>query len=661
MEPAELLWRPLPERVERAHITAFLRWLERERALTFADYESLWQWSVNDLEGFWGALWHYFDIRASQPYERVLGAQTMPGAEWFVGARLNLVDQVFRHVTDTRPAILAGDERGELREVSWTDLRSQVASLAAALRELGVDPGDRVVAILPNVPEAIVAFLACASVGAIWSVCSPDMGPLAVLDRFRQIGPKVLIAGDGYRYGGKVFDRAEILAEVRAALTSVEHTIVVPLLRDGGQAERFPGALSWHALTGNAAALRTEQVASEHPLWVVYSSGTTGLPKAIVHGHAGVLLEMLKGVHLHRDIGPGDRFFWYTSTGWIMWNVQVSGLLAGATAVLYDGHPGTPDLDALWRFVERVGATFFGAGAAYFANCMKAGVEPARTANLATLRTLGSTGSPLPVEAYRWVYSHIKRDLWLVSIAGGTDLAGAFLTGLPTLPVYEGEMQCRALGLRVEAWSDDGRAVLDEVGELVCTSPFPSLPLYFWNDADGRRYRESYFDVYPGVWRHGDWMRLVPRPEAVGGVIYGRSDATINRHGIRMGTAELYRAVEALPEVIDSLVVDLEYLGRESYMPLFVVLRPDVALDEILKQRINGRIREALSARHVPNEILAIAEVPRTLSGKKMELPIKRLLLGHPLEKVAHAEAMANPASLAWFVEFARRRSGSGH
>jgi acetoacetyl-CoA synthetase len=370
---------------------------------------------------------------------------------------------------------------------------------------------------------------------------------------------------------------------------------------------------------------------------------------------------MLKGVGLHRDIGPGDRFHWYTTTGWIMWNVQMSGLLVGATAVLYDGNPGHPDLGVLWRFVERVGATFFGAGAAFYANCMKAGIRPSSIADLSSLRTLGATGSPLPPEAYRWGYEHVKRDLWLVSIAGGTDLAGAFITGLPTLPVYEGEIQCRALGLKVEAYDDVGRAILGEVGELVCSEPFPSMPLYFWNDPGDARYRESYFEMYPGVWRHGDWLRLVERPEAVGGIIYGRSDATINRHGIRMGTAELYRAVEAVPEVIDSLVVDLEFLGRESYMPLFVVLRPGTTLDAALKERLNDAIRNALSARHVPSEILAIPEVPRTLSGKKMELPIKKLLLGHPLEKVAHADAMANPASLGWFVEFAARRgSGAG-
>ena len=659
METAEPLWRPSPERIARAHSTAFLRWLEQHRGRAFDDYEAFWNWSVTDLEGFWGALWDFLDIRASRRYERVLGSRTMPGAEWFVGARLNLVDQVFRHVTDQRPAIIAGDETGAVREVPWSELHEQVVAVAATLRELGVQPGERVVAILPNVPQTIIAFLACASVGAVWSVCSPDMGPVAVLDRFRQIAPKVLIACDGYRYGRKVYERDVVIAEIRGALPSVQHTIIVPLLHGALDALRFPSARCWTTLVSGAATLHTEQVPSDHPLWVVYSSGTTGLPKAIVHGHAGVLLEMLKGVHLHRDIGPEDRFFWYTTTGWIMWNVQVSGLLAGATAVLYDGHPGTPDLGILWRFVERVRATFFGAGAAFFASCIKAGIEPAKIADLASLRTLGSTGSPLPAEAYRWAYDQVKRDLWLVSIAGGTDLAGAFLTGLPTLPVYAGEMQCRALGLKVEAWDEAGRPLIDEVGELVCTAPFPSMPLYFWNDAGDQRYRESYFDMYPGVWRHGDWMRLVPRPEAIGGIIYGRSDATINRHGIRMGTAELYRAVEALPEIVDSLVVDLEYLGRESRMLLFVVLRPEAPLDETLKQRLREHIREALSARHVPNEILAIAEVPRTLSGKKMELPIKRLLLGHPLEKVAHADAMANPASLAWFVEFARQGGSS--
>jgi acetoacetyl-CoA synthetase len=668
---AQPLWRPSAERIAGARITAFTQWLARSRGLHFdpaRDYEALWRWSTTDLEGFWSAVWQFFDVRASVPPAQLLCDPRMPGARWGEGARLNLVDQVFRHVDAAaatgRPAIVARSEAGVQVELGWRELQAQVASLAEALRALGVQPGDRVVAYLPNVPQTIVAFLAAASVGATWSICSPDMGPVAVLDRFRQIEPKVLIACDGYRYGGKAFDRSAVLAELRAALPSLAHTVIVPVLEAQVDAARLPHALAWDALLATPAALRTEQVAFDHPLWVVYSSGTTGLPKAIVHGHGGVLLEMLKGVGLHRDIGPGDRFHWFTSTGWIMWNIQVSGLLVGATVCLYDGSPALPDLAALWRFVADVRATFFGAGAAYFANCIKAGLVPQGLANdgadLESLRTLGSTGSPLPPEAYRWVYEHVKHDLWLVSIAGGTDLAGAFISGLPTLPVYEGEMQCRALALKVEAWSDDGRPVMDEVGELVCTTPFPSLPLRFWNDPEDARYRESYFEPWPGVWRHGDWIRLVPRPEAVGAIIYGRSDATINRHGIRMGTAELYRAVEALPEILDSLVVDLEYLGRASWMPLFVVLRPGIELDDALKQQIVERIRKALSARHAPSEIVAIPEVPRTLSGKKMELPIKRLLLGHPLEKVAHADAMANPASLAWFVEFARERGLRG-
>jgi acetoacetyl-CoA synthetase len=660
---AQPLWRPSAERIAASRITAFTQWLERERGLHFdtsRDYEALWRWSTTDLEGFWSAVWQFFDVRASVPPPRLLCDPKMPGARWGEGARLNLVEQVFRHVDEAaatcRPAIVARNESGAQVELGWPELQAQVASLAAALRALGLQPGDRVVAYLPNVPQTIVAFLACASVGATWSICSPDMGPVAVLDRFRQIEPKVLLACDGYRYGGKAFDRGAVVAELRAALPSLANTVIVPVLDATVDPARFPDGLFWDTLLAEPAALRTEPVAFDHPLWVVYSSGTTGLPKAIVHGHGGALLEMLKGVGLHRDIGPGDRFHWFTSTGWIMWNIQVSGLLVGATVCLYDGSPALPDLGALWRYVADVRATFFGAGAAFFASCIKAGVMPREVADLSVLRTLGSTGSPLPPEAYRWVYENVKRDLWLVSIAGGTDLAGALISGLPTLPVYEGEMQCRALALRVEAWNDDGLPLMDEVGELVCITPFPSLPLRFWNDPNDARYRESYFEPWPGVWRHGDWIRLIPRPQAVGAIVYGRSDATINRHGIRMGTAELYRAVEALPEVLDSLVVDLEYLGRESWMPLFVVLRPGVALDDALKDRINAEIRRALSARHVPSEIVAMPEVPRTLSGKKMELPIKRLLLGHPLEKVAHADAMANPVSLTWFVEFARAR-----
>ncbi|HEU0202204.1 MAG TPA: acetoacetate--CoA ligase, partial [Burkholderiaceae bacterium] len=569
--PAEPLWAPSADTIRHAQVTAFAEWLARERDLQFADYDALWRWSVDDLEGFWSAVWQFFGVQASAPYERILQYAGMPGAQWCPGARLNFVDNVFRHAHGARPAIVFGREgRSDLLEVGWFELQAQVAALAASLRALGVARGDRVVAYLPNVPQTVIAFLAVASIGAVWSVCSPDMGPAAVLDRFQQIEPRVLIAADGYRYGGKVYDRAETVAALVADLPSLQHVIVVPLI---DAPRTLSHALSWAQLLERPATLQTEQVPFDHPLWIVYSSGTTGLPKAIVHGQGGIVLEGLQCNALHNDLGPQDRFHWYSTTGWIMWNIQVNALLTGCTICLYDGNPGWPDLTALWRFVAKAGVTFFGAGAAFYAQCMKAGVEPARVVDLGRLRALGSTGSPLSPEAYRWIYAHVKRDLWLTSVSGGTDFCGGFVGGLPTLPVYEGEMQCRELGTRVEAFNERGEPVIDEVGELVCTAPLPSMPLYFWNDADGARYRDSYFDMFPGVWRHGDWIRIVPRPGAFGAIIYGRSDATINRHGIRMGTAELYRAVEALDEVADSLVVDLEYLGRPSYMPLFVVLR----------------------------------------------------------------------------------------
>jgi acetoacetyl-CoA synthetase len=544
-----------------------------------------------------------------------------------------------------------------------------VASLADRLKQMGVQPGDRVAAFLPNIPQTAVAFLAVASIGAVWSVCSPDMGPVAVLDRFRQIEPKVLIACDGYRYGGAAHERMRLLGDLLKELPSVRDVV---LLRYLDPAVAVPSG--WHdfdTLTADNPAFNPTWLPFDHPLWVVYSSGTTGLPKPIVHGHGGVMLEGLKLTQLHDNIGPsivtGDRFHWYSTTGWIMWNCQMGGLLCGATICLYDGNPsgrlGQADWATLWRFVAASGATFFGAGAAFYASCLKAGVEPAKAADLSKLRALGSTGSPLAAECYRWVDAQMPqvdgKPMWLTSISGGTDFAGGFIAGLPTLPVVAGEMQCRCLGAAVEAWSEPdasgaGKALIDEVGELVCVKPMPSMPLYFWADPGGRRYHDSYFDMYPGVWRHGDWLRITPRG---GAIIYGRSDATINRHGIRMGTSELYRAVETLPEVLDSLVVDLEYLGRESYMPLFVVLREGLQLDDALTTRLRAAIRSALSARHVPNEIFQVSAIPRTLSGKKMELPVKKLLMGQPAAKVLSPDAMANPGSVAWFVEFATRRN----
>jgi acetoacetyl-CoA synthetase len=647
-------WQPSAATISAAKITAFTTWLAVERGRQFADYEALWRWSVDDLDGFWGAVWDYFQIPAATPRGTVLAEARMPGAQWFPGVTLNYVDQVFRHATDARPAVISRNEAGDDRELSWDELERQVGALAASLRAMGVSRGDRVVAYLPNIPETVVAFLAVASLGAIWSACSPDMGRIAVLDRFRQIAPKVMIAVDGYRYGGKAYDRRELLHDLLAELPSIDHLVLLPCLAQEVAATGFANCTHWATATAGTAPLRVEHVPFEHPLWVVYSSGTTGLPKPIVHSQGGIVIEHVKMGALHLDLGPEDRFHWYSSSGWIMWNCQLSGLLLGSTICIYDGNPGWPDWNALWRFVGETRVTFFGAGAAFFLSCLKAQVEPNDVADLSALRAVGSTGSPLPPEGYQWIYEHVRQDIWLNAISGGTDFAGCFVGGVPTLPVVLGEMQCRCLGARVEAWDEAGKSLIDEVGELVCSAPMPSMPLKFWNDPGDVRYLESYFDMYPGIWRHGDWLRITPRS---GAIIYGRSDATINRHGIRMGTSELYRAVEELPEILDSLVVDLEFLGRESWMPLFVVLRPGHDLTPPLEAMLRERIKLALSARHVPNEIFHVAEIPRTLSGKKMELPVKKLLLGHALDKIANPDAMANPGSLQWFVDFAARRA----
>jgi acetoacetyl-CoA synthetase len=668
-------------------ITVYQRWLAERHGLVFDRYEDLWRWSVTELDAFWRTVWDFFAIESPVPPGAALADARMPGARWFPGTQVNYARQVLRHADAAHaaghPAIVWADEpllaAGEVRELSWPALRQQVRALAAALRALGIGPGDRVVALLPNRPETVVAFLAAASVGATWSVCSPDMGPVAVLDRFRQIEPALIFAADGYRFGGQAHDRRPLVAQLLAGLPSLRHVVDVPVLGLG--AEAAPAGITRHAfaeLSAGPAQAEPAWLPFDHPLWVVYSSGTTGLPKPIVHGHGGVMLESLKLGTLHNNIGAavdtGERFHWYSSTAWIMWNCQVGGLLGGATIALYDGSPaqcektgeGAPDWSPLWRFAALARCTFVGAGAAFYASCLKASVQPQRLGDLSALRAVGSTGSPLADDAYRWIWRELPqvggRDIWIACISGGTDFAGAFIAGLPTLPIVAGEMQCRCLGAAVEAWSEpdaDGRghALVDEVGELVCTAPMPSMPLYLFGDASGERLLASYFDTYPGIWRHGDWLRLVPHEQATGAIIYGRSDATINRHGVRMGTAELYRAVEALPEVLDSLVVDLEYLGRESYMPLFVVLREGTALDEALRKRLVAEIRQALSPRHVPSEILAVPAIPRTLSGKKMELPVKKLLMGADPAQVMNRDAMGNAASVDWFIDFAAHRN----
>lgn len=643
-----LLWQPSPEFQQASRLRAYMDWLARERQLSFADYASLWEWSVKECEAFWQSIWDFFELSSSTPYSTVLDTRRMPGAHWFPGASLNYVSYVFRHASSERPAILFESESEPLHAISWQSLERDVAALAASLRNLGVAQGDRVVAYIPNIPEAVVAFLACASIGAIWSSCATDMGVASVVDRFRQIEPKLLFVVDGYMYGGKRFERSAEIAALQEALPSLEQTVLIPYL---DRSARLANTLAWSELLANDAPLEPVELPFEHPLWVLYSSGTTGLPKAIVQSHGGILLEHLKALGLQLDLKPQDRFFWFTTTGWMMWNFVVGALLLGTTIVLFDGSPTRPDSNALWDFCARARVTFFGTSAAYISASMKANVDPGRF-DLSVLRGIGSTGSPLSSDAFAWIYEKVKHDLWLVSLSGGTDVCTAFVGGSPLLPVYMGEIQCRSLGAAVYAFDEAGQSLVDQVGELVLTAPMPSMPIFFWNDSDGSRYFDSYFSMYEGIWRHGDWCRIMPNS---GVVIYGRSDATINRMGIRMGTSDIYRVVEAIPEVLDSLIVDLEGLDRVSYMPLFVVLREGCQLDDELQKRIKAQIRNALSARLVPDEIFAIASVPRTLSGKKMELPIKRILLGTPAEKVANPDSMSNPELIPYFVELAER------
>jgi len=649
----EILWEPSEAARNNSTMTRYMRWLGEHKALHFDSYSALWEWSISHLDGFWESIWQFFGVTSSSPYTAILGSRRMPGAEWFPGARLNYAEQVFRHVSSDRPALIFCSERQPMTEISWDDLKHDVASVAGTLRAMGVQPGDRVVGYMPNIPATLVAFLASASLGAVWSSCSPDMGTASVVDRFRQIEPSVLFAVDGYQYNGKPFDRRQVVHELQSALPSLKHLVLVPYLDEQASASDFADATLWgEALAHDGGMLSFEQVAFDAALWVLYSSGTTGLPKPIVQSHGGIVLEHLKSLALHMNLEPDDRFFWFSTTGWMMWNLLIGGLLVGCTVLLYDGSPGYPDLGALWSFAEGSGMTFFGTSAAYIGSQMKGGIEPGASFHLDKLKGLGSTGSPLSIDGFQWVYEHVKPDIWLASVSGGTDVCSGFVAGCPILPVRAGEIQCRCLGCAVYAFDESGKPIENEVGELVITEPMPSMPIYFWNDSNNQRYRESYFETFPGVWRHGDWVKITP----FGGVIiYGRSDATINRLGIRMGTSEIYRVVEDLPEILDSLVVDLEYLGRPSYMPLFVVLAPGAELNDALKARIAERIRTALSARYVPNDIFVIDEVPRTLSGKKLELPIKKILLGADAGRVANPDSMSNPHTIAYFVTFAER------
>ncbi|MDH6196305.1 acetoacetyl-CoA synthetase [Mycobacterium frederiksbergense] len=637
-------WEPTADGIESAQVTAFARYIESRSGISAPDYQSLWQWSVDDPAAFWAALWDYFDL-GERP-EQVLSGDAMPGARWFAGSRLNYVDQVARHARTDRPAILTVAEGGAVTELPWSELLGRTASFANTLRSLGVRPGDRVVGYLPNIAEAIIAFLATASIGAIWSACGQDYTAKAALDRLGQLEPTVLVTADGYRFGGKSHDKSADITELREGLPTLKAAVLVSRLGS-------PRAdwLDWESATAGEAELSTTPVDFDHPLWILYSSGTTGLPKGIVHGHGGVLLEHLKAVALQSDIGRDDTFFWYTSPSWMMWNFQVAGLLVGATIVCYDGSPTYPTPDALWSIAATVGATVLGTSPGYVLACAKAGAVPREQHDLSALRTVGITGSSLPPSSALWLRDNVGERIQVASISGGTDVVSAFIGGVPTVPVWPGELSAPYLGVALDAWDESGNPVRGEVGELVITKPMPSMPIAFWNDADGSRYRDAYFEMFPGVWRHGDWITITDHGSIV---VHGRSDSTLNRNGIRMGSADIYQSVERLPEVVEALVIGAEQPDGGYWMPLFVVLADGVDLSDALRERIIQTIRTEVSPRHVPDDILVAPGIPHTRTGKKLEVPIKKLFQGADAAKVVERSAVDNPDLLDWYAAVKR-------
>jgi acetoacetyl-CoA synthetase len=650
---AKILWQPDQRTLQHANLTRFLTWLnERDTTgVKLSNYDDLWQWSVAEPAVFWAAIWTFFDVKSYSPYHAVLEGK-MPFSRWFEGATLNYAEHIFRQKNNERPAILYAAEHCDLKAMDWATLEQQTAALAAFLRAQGVKVGDRVVGYLPNIPEATVAFLATASIGAIWSSASPDFGTASVLERFGQIEPKVLIAVNGYSYGGKLFDKTTVVAELQAQIPSLQSTILIDYIDNQYITGITQPCVSFQAVLDDydSTNLQFVPVPFDHPLWVLYSSGTTGKPKAITHSQGGMLLEHLKYGAFHNDVHPGERFFWYTTTGWMMWNYLNAMLLSGATIVLYDGSPGWPDMNRLWQLAEQAQVHHFGISAAYILACMKADIVP-KQFNINNLRSIGSTGSPLPSEGFDWIYTQVKLDVWLTSMSGGTDVCTAFVGGNPLLPVYEGEIQCRALGCALVAFDEQGNTIADAVGEMVITEPMPCMPVKFWNDPDGSQYFNSYFDTYEGVWRHGDWVRITEHQSLV---IYGRSDATLNRQGIRIGTSEIYRSVEKILAIKDSLIINIEQENGDSWMPLFVVLREGTVLDNALRKTISNQLRADYSPRHVPDEIIAVPDIPYTISGKKLELPVKRLLMGKPLAQAANLGSIRNPEALAWFANWER-------
>lgn len=653
----ELLWTPSAAFAARSQVAKFTNWLREERGLDFKDYEALRLWSVTEIEGFWAAVWDYFEIVSDAPPTQVLDRRVMPGAKWFQGARVNYAEHLLRYEAKAKAgetAIHHLAENRPLAQMSWQELGRQVRVLATQLRAMGIKPGDRIVSYMPNVPETTVAMIATIAIGAVWSSAAPEFGTKTVTERFAQIEPSLIFVCDGYRFGGKDFARAAEVKQIVSALPTLRHVVWLPFLYPDKTEAPVEGAKSWASMLSGADVSREsfqyERVDCDHPIWVMFSSGTTGLPKAIVHGHVGVLVEHFKVMSFHLNLGPGSVMFFYSTTGWMMYNLVVSSLLTGAAAVQYDGSPVYPDLDLLWKMASETGAATFGASPTFVQMMEKAKLKPGEKFDLSKLEAALLGGAPSTPETFKWFYDNVKADLWVTSQSGGTELCSGFVGASPTLPVHAGEIQARCLGMDVRAWSDDGKEVVDEVGELVCLKPFPSMPIFFWGDTDGKRYHEAYFDVFPGVWRHGDFIKINSRG---GCYIYGRSDSTLNRFGVRIGTAEIYRAVEQVEEVADSLVVCCELEGGNFFMPLYVKLKPGFALDDALVKKITAKLRSDCSPRHVPDKMYTVAEIPYTLTGKKMEVPVRKILMGWPLEKAASRDAMMNPASIDWYIDFA--------
>lgn len=654
IKEGSLLWEPSQDRINEANITAYMNWLRNDKNVSVKNYDELWKWSVDEVENFWESLWDYFEITSNTPYTSILNTHDMPGGKWFNGATINYTEHIFKQMTTEFPALIHRTENREQANVSWDSLYKDTLAFQQTLIKHGVEKGDRVVAYSSHIYETIVAFLATASIGAIWSSASPDFGTQSVIDRFTQIKPKVLIAVDGYMYNGRSFNRMDVVESIQHELPSLEATILIPLLHEQPNHENLDNVTMWNEATKetDVKQLTYTHVEFNEPLWVLFSSGTTGKPKPIVQSQGGILLEHLKAVTFHVDLKPGDRFYWFTTTGWMMWNFVVGGLLSGSTIIVYDGSPVYPDRNALWRLAEETKMNVFGTSASYIIDSMKHDGSPKELFDLSHLRNISSTGSPLPPEGFQWCYDHVKEDLWIASISGGTDVCTAFTLGAPTLPVYAGELQCRGLGAKIESFSDDGSSLIDEVGELVLTEPLPSMPIFFWNDDDGSRLHESYFDMFDGVWRHGDYLKITERGTCV---IYGRSDATINRGGIRIGTSEIYRAIDQVQTVEDSLIVDIPKGNGESSVILFVVMAEGSTLTEEVEKDIRTHIRTSCSPRHAPSEIHAVSRLPQTLNGKKLEIPVKKILMGEHPDDVVNKDSLANPESIPFFVEFAEK------